>query len=313
MKYLFEINFLNDTIYMEDRKGNIIMDLLLQTKINIDSRMDGLIWQINRLDPNQDVHLSLENVQFAMPESIILLITLSKYIYDRTCVKVIWKNTKEPVYAYLDRIGIGIVPFIELERSPKWFHLNFSKSARSSLNLIEMKIMEKPKQCDEMISDTKRILHNWFQDRIASQYTKQVSEYIMHIAGNSLEHSEKNGKGICYYTLQRYEISQRMQIKLAFGDTGMGIRNSLKTYNEWLPENDGYAIKKAFFDGLSSRDDQSGGLGFRSIRSTMGKYGGEIAIRSGRAVMHYNPLKKEPWTVKFSDSLPGTQTVFTLL
>ena len=112
--------------------------------------------------------------------------------------------------------------------------------------------------------------------------------------------------------MQKYEIANSPQVKVAFGDTGIGILNSLQTYNTWIPNSDNFAIKKAFFEGLSSRNDKSGGLGFLAIRNMMVKYGGEIIIRSGRSAMHYSPQKEKPYYNKFHDTLPGTQTVVIL-
>lgn len=173
--------------------------------------------------------------------------------------------------------------------------------------------MDNHSQCSNFIDYTSDFLNEWFQDSaVINSYLKQISHYIFQIAGNSLEHSEKDGYGICYYTFQRLSTKRGTQLKVIFGDTGMGIKNSLKTTNQDLPDYDTTAIKKAFMEGWSSRKDQSGGLGFIAVRNALGKYGGEVSIRSGDAIMHYNSQNEVTSFNKFQYILPGTQTVFSL-
>ena len=148
--------------------------------------------------------------------------------------------------------------------------------------------MSRPNQCDEMISDTKRILYEWFPERHPDQYVKQISEYIRHIAGNSLEHSEENQDGICYYTLQKYSpVGKKLSVRVAFCDTGMGIGQSLDKAYPWIAENRKNPLIYAFIKGFSCRGNNNGGLGFRIVKKHLHTYGGEVQIRSGNTMLRY--------------------------
>ena len=142
-----------------------------------------------------------------------------------------------------------------------------------------MKIMSRPNQCDEMISDTKRILYEWFPERHPDQYVKQISEYIRHIA---------------------------------FCDTGMGIGQSLDKAYPWIAENRKNPLIYAFIKGFSCRGNNNGGLGFRIVKKHLHTYGGEVQIRSGNTMLRYFGKTEKFNIVKFKYPIIGTQTLFIL-
>lgn len=92
-------------------------ELILPKIINISTTLDTLLSQIN-LMKNKKINLSFEEMDSINPESVILLISLSKYIYDQSNVRVVWKNTKDMVYKTLRMMNITNIPFILLDRIP---------------------------------------------------------------------------------------------------------------------------------------------------------------------------------------------------
>ena len=156
----------------------------LPKKIYMNTNLDSLLAEIQKLEAGEEVVLSFAEVDFILPETTILLISISRQIYLRTGKRVVWSDIRDDVRLYLERIQIDDVSFIELPKKKSLW----KKKTESSL--VEMKVMSKPSQVDEMISDTKQILYRWFPERRAEEYVKQISEYIRHIAGNSLEHSK---------------------------------------------------------------------------------------------------------------------------
>jgi hypothetical protein len=200
-----------------------------------------------------------------------------------------------------------VVAFIDFSQKPPLW------KKRTTNTLVEMKIMSRPNQCDEMISDTKRILYEWFPERHPDQYVKQISEYIRHIAGNSLEHSEENQDGICYYTLQKYSpVGKKLSVRVAFCDTGMGIGQSLDKAYPWIAENRKNPLIYAFIKGFSCRGNNNGGLGFRIVKKHLHTYGGEVQIRSGNTMLRYFGKTEKFNIVKFKYPIIGTQTLFIL-
>ena len=107
-----------------------------------------------------------------MPESTIILIAISKQIYMKTNEPVQWIDMKDEIRTYIDRIQIKNLDFILLPKN------NIFRMKKKSNSLVEMKIMESHRQYEEMISETKRIMYEWFPGRYADQYVKQITEYV---------------------------------------------------------------------------------------------------------------------------------------
>ena len=127
----------------------------------MNTNLDGLLAEIQKLEPGEEVVLSFAEVDFILPETTILLISISRQIYLRTGKRVVWSDIRDDVRLYLERIQIDDVSFIELPKKKSLW----KKKTESSL--VEMKVMSKPSQVDEMISDTKQILYRWFPERRA--------------------------------------------------------------------------------------------------------------------------------------------------
>lgn len=278
----------------------------LPRMIYLNTIFDKQLRLIETLNEDEEVCLSFRSVDFILPESTILLIALSKQINNKTKTVVKWIDIKNELITYLERIQIDKLNFIQI---PKTI---FFKKNKKSNSLVEMRIMSNPNQFDEIISETKKIMYDWFPGRYGDEYVKQISGYIRDIAANSLEHSEKDGNGICYYTLQKYDsVKEKTTIHVAFGDTGMGIDNSLIQKYQWIVQRKKRPIVCAFIDGLSCRGNDNGGLGFRMVKQQLKKYGGEIQIRSGKEMIRYFGSGKYKVT-DFNHSIIGTQTLFIL-
>lgn len=283
------------------------MILELPNMIYMNTSLDNILNTVEKLQEDDDVELSFKNVEFILPESTIILLSLSKQIYDKTGKYVMWINVKDEIRSYLERIEINRLSFIVMQKRKTII------KRKASNTLVEMRIMSRPNQCDEMLSDAKRILYDWFPGRDGDQYVKQISEYIRHIAGNSLEHSVDNMEGICYFTLQKYNPpTGKLSVRVAFCDTGMGIGKSLDKQYPWILEQNKDPIEYAFIRGLSCRGNDKGGLGFRLVKQHLETYGGEIQIRSGNSMLRYMGKSQQFRRKTFKQSIVGTQTLFIL-
>jgi len=285
------------------------MDLIIPPKMYMNYGYDGLLWKASKVLPKDIVRLDLNSMKFIRPEAIILLIILSAELFNRVTEPVEWINIDNEVLLYLDRMEIGNLDFIRLPPIRKQFR--WKKADKASINLTELHIVKRPKDCEDVMKRTKEMIIKWFPDKVGEDYCRLIPTLITEIAGNSLEHSADSCGGICYFVAQKYVTTKATQIVVAFGDPGMGIQNSLKKSNSWIAKDDLYAIKKAFNEGASCRSDRSGGLGFQQVKSVLQKYGGEVIIRSGKGVLTYNP-KDSTKTKSFRESLSGTQTAFIL-
>ena len=91
------------------------MNITLPEKIHMSTNLDGILSKIKQLE-NEEVILSFENINFVLPETTIILLAISKQIYDITKSKVHWSNIKEDILDYFDRIKLEKISFIELPR-----------------------------------------------------------------------------------------------------------------------------------------------------------------------------------------------------
>ena len=280
-------------------------------KLNyMDSHLDGLLWQTQKLMPTQTVQLDFKEIGFLRPDCVVLMIIVSEMLFTRVGTVVEWINLSSDEKSYLERINISQFPFIRVPKPEyKWF-----RSKQPSKHLIELECISDPTQLQETAIRTRDVLKEWFPGNLrGSAFYSDAAVIIMEIVNNSIEHSVRNyaeEPGKCYFTTQRFQYQNNNQpnVVIAFGDAGMGIRNSLQRTNEWVPNSDSYAIKKALFEGVTSRVDGSGGLGLKSIVELLERYGGAITVRSGYSAVHYVPKTQQLKVKKYRESIIGTQT-----
>jgi hypothetical protein len=284
------------------------MDIEIPKFDYIDSNIDKVIWRIGKAVEGEAVSFDFSNYRFLRPETVIVLIIASQFVNNRTKLPVKWTNLNGKIPQYLERINISNLPFIKFQRPNA--KILWTRSFLVSWNLIEVLHIETPKQIGDVMKHTREILAQWFPEKEGEGYCKQATEFIAGIAGNSLEHSVKNGLGTCYFTLQKYnKTGQRPDVVIAFGDCGIGIRESLKTT---IMADDVSAIRLALIEGKSSRANGQGGAGFQTITSLLMKYGGSISIRSGKGSVFYDPKRNYYKSKEHNHSFIGTQTSFIL-
>lgn len=85
----------------------VLQDILMSANANLDK----LLKKISQLESGEQVSLSFKNIEFILPESTILLLSISKQIYDRTHTVVTWLDVKNDMRMYLERIQINKLAF----------------------------------------------------------------------------------------------------------------------------------------------------------------------------------------------------------
>ena len=88
-------------------RGELTMTLELPNMIYMNTNLDKLLKKISQLESGEQVSLSFKNIEFILPESTILLLSISKQIYDRTHTVVTWLDVKNDMRMYLERIQIN--------------------------------------------------------------------------------------------------------------------------------------------------------------------------------------------------------------
>ena len=291
------------------------MNIPIRKLYYVDSQLDGPLWYARKIPAGQKAPLDFYEIKFLRPEAVILMIVISEMFYKRTGESVGWINLSPDEKSYLERINISQLEFIDVPKPERlWF-----RSKSPSKHLFELQRINDPTQLGEITTRTKDILKTWFPDNIkGSMFYNDAALIIMEIVNNTIEHSVSDytkKPGTCYFTIQQYQPpnSPNPKVIIAFGDAGMGIRNSLQRANEWVPNNDLYALKKVLLEGgVTARMDGSGGLGLKSIVELLEKHGGAISVRTGYNSIYYEPQTQSLRTKKFREAIVGTQTSIVL-
>lgn len=276
----------------------------------IHDKIDGFLAQVEKVSADEQVSLDLSKIEFINPSNLIMLITTSRVIFDRTGKKVRWINVSSDVSAYLERINISNVAFIDFKLPSVWERLY--RGSRKSSTLIELQTIDDWKGCGDAVKQTKAILLRWFPEQLG-ETTNGICSLLKETAENSIDHSsEPSGQGYCFYVLQKYHKEGKDQIEIAVGDVGIGIRNSLKRVAPDFVSNDLLAIKRALFQGMSGRPDKSGGLGYKRVREILKQRDGTIQIRSGYGSISYSAHSEQQQNTEHRCSFPGTQIIFKI-
>lgn len=286
------------------------MRIVVPKSFSVFGRIDGFIRQIEKVKHGEKVEFDLSKITFVNPNNLIMLITTSSYVSELSGKVVSWVNIENSVSAYLERLDICNYSFIEFTL-PQSF-LRFKRSKGDSTSMIELILIDDWKSCADAIKRTKEILNRWFPNQ-SSKVTNDICSLIKETTENSVEHSnQEDGYGFCFYVLQKYTTNKGDQVQIAISDVGIGIRKSLKKVVPNIVSNDLHAIKKALFEGLSSREDDSGGLGYKRVRESLKHVGGVIQIRSGHGSLEYSSKKDDYIQSTHKCSLVGTQTFFAI-
>lgn len=65
-----------------------------------------------------EVVLCFKDVTFITPEMLMLLVTLSKLVYEKVHQPMVWSDLRSDTYSYLERLDIGTLEFVTLRKPP---------------------------------------------------------------------------------------------------------------------------------------------------------------------------------------------------
>ena len=153
-------------------------------KLNyMDSHLDGLLWQTQKLLPEQKVQLNFNEVDFLRPDCVVLMIIVSEMLFEKVGTAVEWINLSPDVKSYLERINISQFSFISVPKPEyKWF-----RSKQPSKHLIELECISDPAQLQETAIRTRDILKEWFPGNLrGNAFYSDAAVIIMEIVKEML-------------------------------------------------------------------------------------------------------------------------------
>lgn len=124
---------------------------------------------------------------------------------------------------------------------------------------------------------------------LTTSLIRHLKQLITETFSNLFEHSQPDGSSLPYYCSQIQHYPKRQGFRLAIGDLGVGIRNSLNTVHNF--ETDINALTAVVEDGISRMRDQNEerGGGIRQIFRIAKILGLGCRLRSGSGTISFDP------------------------
>lgn len=266
-----------------------------------------ILQRANSLSLGTEAVCCLNEVSFITPEMLILLVTLSKLIYDKLRRQILWSDLSPDVYSYLERLDVDKLEFVNLKKPPR--ALPYHRAYNGSENIVELAEIKGWKEIGSALQKTRGVLNRWFPNK-PIQFRENLITLLKETVENSCDHSGKIPQdGICYYVVQKYQRkSGCIELDIAVSDVGVGMLESQRrVFSE--TKDDIAAIRGALIEGKSGRKS-GGGMGYITIKEALGQLSGSLDIRSGQGVVLYNPTWEQPRVYRKSTTYPGTQLFF---
>jgi len=280
---------------------------------------EQLIGALNRstLTPGAEgpkrVLFNARHMRWISPYGMVGLLAAGRVASDRTGVPPsIEAPDNRDVRSYMDRMDFwpAAADVFEIESGP-------SRARASTDALLEITsirshhdvhaVVERVRERSRAILESK--LH--YPTASVIPFSVMLSE----VCQNILEHAETDG-WVCAQTYDYKKRLGREVLMLAVMDVGIGFHGSLgaehaRRYGEgWSSAT---ALEAALLYGESRFRDPGRGQGLQAIRRQVSKWGGELAIRSGNAMIGLVPDWDDlPAMQHGLDEFPGAQILIVI-
>ncbi len=248
------------------------------------------------------IALDLTPVTWIRPYGAISLLGVCRYLKQLTYRPVRLTGLQSDIHAYLRRIdffkcGTGTVYTADPFNSTD----DLSRSISSS-NVLELFPIRVHEDIYEVAARARHILAYWLGG--TSYDIDNIVILLSEACSNIVDHSGDAG----IVTIQKYDRKHCIDVNLAIGDLGRGIRQSLMAVHGAISNTCAGYIEQALA-GLSARSGERGGQGLGAIQRIATESSGSLHIRSETGSV----LAQASGTASY-DGLyffPGTQIAIT--
>jgi len=248
------------------------------------------------------IALDLTSVTWIRPYGALCLLGVCRYLKQLTHRPVRLTGLQWDIHAYLRRIdffkcGTETVYTTDLFNSAD----DLSRSTSSS-NVLELFPICVHEDIYEVAARARYILAYWLGS--TSYDIDHIVILLSEACSNIVDHSGDAG----IVTIQKYDRKHCIDVNLAIGDLGRGIRQSLMAVHGAVSDTCTGYIEQALA-GLSARSGERGGQGLGAIRRIATESGGSLHLRSEMGSV----LAQTSGTTTCDDLyfFPGTQVAIT--
>lgn len=250
----------------------------------------------------EPIALDLTSVKWIRPYGALSLFGICRYLKQLTHRSVRLTGLQRDIHAYLRRLDFfkcGTETFYTTDSFNSTYDLTRSTSSSNVLELFPIHVHE---DVYEVAARARHILAYWLGS--SSYDIDNIVILLSEACSNIVDHSGDAG----IVTIQKYDRKHCIDVNLAIGDLGRGIRQSLMAVHGAVSDTCTGYIEQALA-GLSARFGERGGQGLGAIRRIATESEGSLYIRSEMGSI----LARASGTTT-SDELyffPGTQIAIT--
>lgn len=245
--------------------------------------------------------LDMEDVHFIEPCGVIGLVSVTRLLAGATGKRVFIKNLGDQVYPYLHRMNLFQAAG-EWLRPVELMKEEWSRNA-NTINLLELTQISGVENVYMVVERAQSIFGPWLAPDDLDNLIRVISELCQNIYQHS---GDEHG---CVL-IQKYhsEARHKISICLAVGDSGCGIRSSLMPRFKGLGDEPLDFIRAAMDGNFTSRRNNKGGLGLRTVRDIATSYNGYVTVRSESAsITDWGHRKGGMQYATNLTQVPGTQ------
>ncbi len=242
------------------------------------------------------LELDISSVSFFDPYGIVALVVFLQTLPDHALPVALKMNefplakgqkpSDDGAVAYLTEMGFWEEVGGRLAVPPSLLPVRPQFSDDKNV-LIDVTVMHSRDAISVMLRKSGELLKNLGFSPVAKMHVLQV---LSEISGNVLDHAQSDIGGVVTSQTYRSRRSNVRYLVMSIADAGVGVRNSL-SHNQKLAgrlDSDATALGIAVGMGNSRFANGGRGGGLPSVLEIAKKYGGNVAMRSGRGALAYH-------------------------
>jgi hypothetical protein len=252
--------------------------------------------------PGGPIALDLTSVTWIRPYGAICLFAVCRYLKQLTHRPVRLTGIQSNIHAYLRRIDFFKCGTETSYTTDPFNSIDDLGRSTSSSNVLELFPIRVHKDVYEVAARARHILAYWLGS--TSYDLDNIVILLSEACSNIVDHSGDTG----IVTIQKYDRRHCIDVDLAIGDLGQGIRRSLMAVHGVVSDTCAGYIEQALA-GLSARPGKRGGQGLGAIRRIVTDSEGSLHIRS-----EVGSVQAQASGTTVRDGLyffPGTQIAIT--
>ncbi len=242
------------------------------------SSIDCFSYDSRSLAHYDDYVIDLTGVSFIHPAGVVAMLCLTeRLISHNKLIRVVMPSDGE-VGNYLQQIHM-----IQALNSLKT-HVAIPVTAQNVIPNLELILPVVSFYTEPEVEDIARRIETAMMDYGFGNILLPCYTVIAELAANVVHHSE-GSRG--WLLAQAYQYSSGRIIEIAVGDTGIGIRRSLRSNAKISAQvtNDKVALKMAVRGGVSRYQDSTRGNGLYQVCTDFGVPDRRLTLRSGSACL----------------------------